>query len=493
MKGPLIFLAAFAAAAILFTLAPGIDLWAAQLFWSPDQGFFLRDWPPFRLAYQALPIITWILAVGLAVLLAIIILGERNVGRFDRKLTLYLLLTFIIGPGLLANTVLKDHWGRARPSQVVELGGTKQFTPALIPSDQCGRNCSFVSGHGAMAFSLVAFAAVPATLRRRRLVAAAALSFGAFVGLARIAQGGHFLSDTIFAGFLMIATAWLLHRWVVVADGLSHPLVGRGGRALARLSAGLHAAGHFFAAERWRRWLAFDLACLAAILISIAAFDRPLARYFHQPDDRLSHFFVWFAQFGLGWGWLVLTAGATIALLALAQAPRFATMRERFTAWALVPLFLFASVALAGILADILKILAGRTRPKLLFSDDLYSWGALFAGDGAAWHADHWSFPSGHTANVAALVCALWMLWPRHVASYVLFVALIALCRVGADQHYLSDTIGSVWLAIVTCFYVRGIYRRSGIRLQDAKAGVIAPLAPVSWARRLLPVYPHSL
>ena len=50
MKGSLIFLAAFVASAILFTVLPDIDLWAARLFWSPDSGFFLGGWPPFRLA-----------------------------------------------------------------------------------------------------------------------------------------------------------------------------------------------------------------------------------------------------------------------------------------------------------------------------------------------------------------------------------------------------------------------------------------------------------
>jgi lipid A 4'-phosphatase len=486
MKGPLVFLAVSIGAAILFTAAPGIDLWTSSLFWSPDGGFFLRDWPPFRLAYVGLPTITWAVALGLAGLLALTIVGESAIGRLDRKMVLFLLATMIVGPGLLANTVLKDHWGRARPAQITEFGGTKSFTPALVPSDQCDRNCSFVSGHGAMAFALVAFSAVPATLRRRRWTALATLGFGGFVGLARIAQGGHFLSDTIFAGLLMVAVAWLLYRWIVVADGLAHPVF----RRIAALLAGIGAALWRFldraSPGSWRRWAAFTFLCLAGIAVSIAWLDRPIARYFHAPDDRLTAFFVWFAHFGMGWP-LYLSGAAVLILLALARAPRFAATKERFTAWALAPLFIFTSVALAGLLADLVKILVGRTRPKLFFSDGLFTWG------GPVWQADHWSLPSGHTVNAVALATALFLLWPRHLAAYALFAALIALCRIGADQHYLSDTIASLWIAVPVTFYVRGIYRRSGIRLEDATSGVIPPLPPVSWWRRLSPFHRHSL
>jgi membrane-associated phospholipid phosphatase len=333
----------------------------------------------------------------------------------------------------------------------------------------------------------VAFAAVPATFRRRRQIALAGLGFGAFVGLARMAQGGHFLSDTIFAGFLMVAVAWLLHRWIVTGDGLSHPMLGRAGARLAVTATKLVQFLRRSSASTGRRWIGFNLLCLAAIAVSILWLDRPLAEYFHTPDDRLTACFIWFAQFGLGWWGLAPSGILTLALLSLARAPRFAETRERLTAWALVPFFVFASEALAGLAGDLVKIAIGRTRPKLWFSDGLFTWG------GPAWQADHWSFPSGHTLNAAALASALYLLWPRHVAGYVLFAGLIALCRVGADQHYLSDTIGSIWLAILASFYIRGIYRRSGIRLEDAKAGVIAPLPPVSWRRRLLPVYRHSL
>ena len=51
----------------------------------------------------------------------------------------------------------------------------------------------------------------------------AALGFGGLVALVRIGQGGHFLSDNIFAALLVGAVAWGLHRWIVEDDGLDRP------------------------------------------------------------------------------------------------------------------------------------------------------------------------------------------------------------------------------------------------------------------------------
>ena len=81
---------------------------------------------------------------------------------------------------------------------------------------------------------------------------------------------------------------------------------------------------------------------------------------------------------------------------------------------------LFSGIAVSGILVDILKVIVGRPRPKLLFSAGSYefSWIGL--------NADHWSFPSGHAATAAALMAALWCLWPQPVLFYAVGAALIA-------------------------------------------------------------------
>ncbi len=106
--------------------------------------------------------------------------------------------------------MLKDHWHRPRPVQVVEFGGAEPFRPYDRLDGLCVRNCSFVSGEGASAFWTVAPALLlPPPWRAVALVGA--LCFAAAAGALRMAFGGHFLSDTLFAAlftWLVIAACW---------------------------------------------------------------------------------------------------------------------------------------------------------------------------------------------------------------------------------------------------------------------------------------------
>lgn len=199
-------LASFTVFVALFLLAPGIDLWATGLFYREGEGFFLGR--PLLPIHDAVPWLTRLLLFGL--LGGILFASLSAAARASRKALFYLLTVLLIGPGLLVNTVFKDQWGRARPAQVQEFGGTAQFSPAWVPSNQCARNCAFVCGDASVGFFLLA----PAFLfaQRRRTWLAVGLVTGGFLGLVRMAQGGHFLSDVIFSFYVVYFSAWLLHR-----------------------------------------------------------------------------------------------------------------------------------------------------------------------------------------------------------------------------------------------------------------------------------------
>jgi membrane-associated PAP2 superfamily phosphatase len=114
---------------------------------------------------------------------------------------MFLLLCFAVGPGLVANIIFKDHWGRARPMQVVEFGGDKSYTPPLTPSDQCARNCSFFSGEASAIFALFFAAALVVPQWSTGLIFVGILA-GLADGTVRVLQGAHFMSDVLFAGHL---------------------------------------------------------------------------------------------------------------------------------------------------------------------------------------------------------------------------------------------------------------------------------------------------
>lgn len=419
----------------LFLLVPGLDLAMSRAFYDPHQGFFLTAWPPVRFIHVGIPWMTRGIVVLALIASAWLFVSGRPIWRLDRKALLFIVMSMALGPGLLTNTVLKDHWGRARPSQIEPFGGTKEFTPAPLRADQCLHNCSFVSGHAALGFSLVAFAFLLPPGRRRWVGQTAAIAFGAVVGLARIAEGAHFLSDVVYAGLLVYGTSWLLCRWIVEQDRLATPAPLRLYRALGgatgvacRRAAQLYE----FPAGRMGLWAA-GIAILAALAMMFI--DEPLARYFHAQNQALSALFQPITLLGLGYPYLLLSGLAYIALRWGGAAPRLRPLAARMRDAAWIPLFLLISIGGSGLFVDVLKVILGRTRPKLLFTQgtDYFS--------GLAFRADHWSFPSGHTTTIAAVMTALWLLWPRHVLLYIVIAVIVAASRLVIGAHYLSDDI----------------------------------------------------
>ena len=82
---------------------------------------------------------------------------KKNLFRMRMKLFLLgLIVGPVIGCGLIANLYFKDTWGRARPINIQEFGGDKIYTQAFVKSDQCERNCSWISGEASAAFSFIA-------------------------------------------------------------------------------------------------------------------------------------------------------------------------------------------------------------------------------------------------------------------------------------------------------------------------------------------------
>jgi lipid A 4'-phosphatase len=199
-------------------LIPDIDIGLSRLFFEPGARIFvMRVHPLGEFVRKILPIGLFAVA-GLVALLGLAgELRRRPLLGVTRRVAAFILLALALGPGLVVNTVLKDNWGRARPSTIAEFGGSAHYSPPLLPTDQCADNCSFPSGHAALGFWAVAFALL-APPRRRRPAMAAALAFGALVGLVRIAQGGHFLSDVVFSGLIVVGLTRALYAVIVAPE-----------------------------------------------------------------------------------------------------------------------------------------------------------------------------------------------------------------------------------------------------------------------------------
>ena len=122
--------------ALLFLAVPQLDLWVGGWLYAADRGFLLRSDPVFDFVHEYIGVLGWLLCIGAGLYWLLARGGERTLAlRMKRRAAAYVALALLLGPGLMVNVLFKDQWGRARPGQVTEFGGTARFTPAWIPSD----------------------------------------------------------------------------------------------------------------------------------------------------------------------------------------------------------------------------------------------------------------------------------------------------------------------------------------------------------------------
>jgi len=240
--GALVALAVAVVVGLLFGIYPHLDLEISALFFDPATTRFVGAFDlPTDLARDAAEgLIAAIAALGIVSLAGKLLWPRRRVPLGGRA-AVFLLLSLALGPGILANVVLKGFWGRERPMLVAEFGGPGRFTPWWDPRGSCRRNCSgaFIAGEPSGAFWTFAPAAL-APPQWRPLAYAAALAFGVGDSALRLAGGGHFFTDIVFAGVLTYLVVWVLHgllfRWRPTrpTDKEIEDLLARAGEALRR-------------------------------------------------------------------------------------------------------------------------------------------------------------------------------------------------------------------------------------------------------------------
>lgn len=195
------------AAATLYLRAGSIDVDIEQGFY--QDGWYRADDQPWSLLYHYGVIPAWVVSVGALVLLAVSRWKRSLASR--RRVFVYLALVMVVGPGLIVNTVFKQQWGRPRPMDLPQFGGSYEFVSVWDKGDP-DRGQSFPSGHAATGFY---FFALYFALRGRSKWAYAwlafALGYGSIIGGARMVQGKHFLSDVVWAAGFVYLCAVILY------------------------------------------------------------------------------------------------------------------------------------------------------------------------------------------------------------------------------------------------------------------------------------------
>jgi lipid A 4'-phosphatase len=198
-----------------------------------------------------------VLSLGLGLgALAAVVGGLLRPERGWLRPSLFLLLSMALGCGLVTNLVLKDHWGRPRPRDTVQLGGGWEYH---VPWEKgtAGRGKSFPCGHATV--PALGFALWLLWRRRRPGLARWSLAAGAvltaWVAAARMVAQAHWLSDVLWAVVVMVVVPALLHRLLLTAPELARgppqhrlrwPVLVGGGVAAAGLVCAVLLATPFF-------------------------------------------------------------------------------------------------------------------------------------------------------------------------------------------------------------------------------------------------------
>ncbi len=189
-------------------------------------------------------------------------------------------------------------------------------------------------------------------------------------------------------------------------------------------------------------WVAVLVLLLVAVPAHFLA-DREVARWAHDRGLEASRFLQLATEFGESTWWLI-AAGATFFVAAIAK-------QHNAARWAFA---FFAAVAGSGILANLLKILFGKSRPIRLFEAGEFGLTPLSYG-----HAVN-SFPSGHATTCGALAMVFALLFPRLSWLFLLLGAAGASTRVLIHAHYLSDVCAGYALGMTCAMLVFVVWRR---------------------------------
>jgi lipid A 4'-phosphatase len=188
----------------------GGDLALESRFYLPGSGWVYADLNPWWTLYHFGVFPAFAVAIAS---LALLVAGFFSARAYVyRKCATFFLLLLLLGPGLLVNSVLKDHWGRPRPRQMQLFGGDRTFHQ-VWERGESGKGKSFPSGHASAAFYLMApyFVLRKSSRRRAALALAVGIGYGVLMGVARMAQGGHFASDVLWAGGCVYLTGLTLY------------------------------------------------------------------------------------------------------------------------------------------------------------------------------------------------------------------------------------------------------------------------------------------
>ncbi|MGD0623906.1 MAG: phosphatase PAP2 family protein [Thermodesulfobacteriota bacterium] len=180
-------------------------------------------------------------------------------------------------------------------------------------------------------------------------------------------------------------------------------------------------------------------AVLGFVVVSYFFLDVPIALLCKRLDRGVTDFFGIITEFGISTWYLIGSFGLFLIFSFVHRQKMYASRA----------LFLFASIAVSGIIANIIKVILGRYRPEMFFEKGLYGLNFFNFSHGFT------SFPSGHTATTFSLAWTLSLFFPRARILLICFAFLVGASRVIITSHYLSDAVGGAYVGVMSVLFLK--------------------------------------
>jgi undecaprenyl-diphosphatase len=257
-----------------------------------------------------------------------------------------------------------------------------------------------------------------------------------------------------------------------ISHHASYPaqLLALSGRALAQL---VRAPSHSRRAEAARRlarhslWVA--MAGAALVIALMVAFDT--AEIQMMPARGTPSLWPIKILTDFGKDEYVLSAlAAALVIVALIAAGMRGTSRALWLGVGTRLQFIFFSVLLSVLAAELLKFTIGRGRPFVGGKADPFNF-VPFSGTAA-----YYSLPSAHAVTAFALAFAVSALWPRLRVFMFTYAVVIALTRLVLLAHHPSDVVAGALVGIVGAMAVRYWFAARRLGFVIRADGAILPL-----------------
>jgi len=173
-------------------------------------------------------------------------------------------------------------------------------------------------------------------------------------------------------------------------------------------------------------------------------------------------------------GWFLWPSGILIVALVIVAATTQRLARLTIISLIVRLEFIFAAIALPGLVGTIVKHVIGRVRPSAI---------GPFAYVPFSSRPEYASMPSGHATTAFAVAVAFGALWPRARPLLWLYALVIAASRVIIAAHYPSDVVAGACLGGFGAVLIRNYFAARRLSFAATRDGTVLVLPGPSLRR----------